>query len=130
MHYPCLIVGRLVMTAYLKKFITALAASGLAACGQSAIFSGARAEESQQVSTSLKTMGAPLALNSDLAAYSCGAHNVQICHFPPGNPDNRHTLCIGIPAVAHHLSEHQRDTYGDYLGPCAGSGGDSSGGSS
>ena len=36
-----------------------------------------------------------------------------ICHIPPGNPANAHTLCIGNPAVPHHLANH-----GDYLGPC------------
>jgi hypothetical protein len=38
---------------------------------------------------------------------------VTICHIPPGNPDNRHTITIGAPAVAAHVSEH-----GDYIGPC------------
>jgi hypothetical protein len=36
-----------------------------------------------------------------------------ICHIPPGNPANAHTLTVGDPAVAAHLSHH-----GDYLGPC------------
>ena len=38
---------------------------------------------------------------------------VTICHIPPGNPDNRHTITIGAPAVAAHVVEH-----GDYIGPC------------
>ena len=36
-----------------------------------------------------------------------------ICHVPPGNPANAHTLCIGNAAVAAHLRNHP-----DYLGPC------------
>jgi hypothetical protein len=36
-----------------------------------------------------------------------------ICHVPPGNPANAHTLCIGNAAVKHHLKNHP-----DYLGPC------------
>jgi hypothetical protein len=36
-----------------------------------------------------------------------------ICHVPPGNPANAHTLCIGNAAVKAHLSHHD-----DYLGPC------------
>jgi len=36
-----------------------------------------------------------------------------ICHVPPGNPANAHTLCIGNPAVGPHVHHH-----GDYLGPC------------
>jgi hypothetical protein len=36
-----------------------------------------------------------------------------ICHIPPGNPANAHTLCIGNAAVPAHLDNH-----GDHLGAC------------
>ena len=36
-----------------------------------------------------------------------------ICHIPPGNPANAHTLCIGNAAVPAHLDNH-----GDSLGAC------------
>jgi hypothetical protein len=36
-----------------------------------------------------------------------------ICHIPPGNPSNAHTLCVGSPAVPAHLA------HGDKLAPCA-----------
>jgi hypothetical protein len=35
-----------------------------------------------------------------------------VCHVPPGNPDNEHTIVVGVSAVAAHLR------HGDYLGPC------------
>jgi hypothetical protein len=35
-----------------------------------------------------------------------------ICHYPPGNPGNRHTIEVGQPAVPAHLA------HGDILGPC------------
>jgi hypothetical protein len=35
-----------------------------------------------------------------------------ICHLPPGNPANAHTLCVGTPAVRAHLD------HGDRLGSC------------
>ncbi len=35
-----------------------------------------------------------------------------ICHIPPGNPGNRHTIDVGQPSVAAHLA------HGDTLGPC------------
>lgn len=35
-----------------------------------------------------------------------------ICHIPPGNPENRHTIEVGQPAVPAHM-EH-----GDTMGPC------------
>jgi hypothetical protein len=37
---------------------------------------------------------------------------VLVCHVPPGNPDNAHTICISPNAVPAHLA------HGDYLGPC------------
>ena len=37
-----------------------------------------------------------------------------ICHVPPGNPPNAHTLTVGCSAVQAHLRNHP----GDCLGPC------------
>lgn len=37
---------------------------------------------------------------------------VTICHFPPGNPDNCHTLRVGETAVPAHLA------HGDFVGEC------------
>jgi hypothetical protein len=37
-----------------------------------------------------------------------------ICHVPPGNPANAHTLCIGNAAVPAHLGHH----HGDHVGAC------------
>ena len=50
----------------------------------------------------------------DLRACDPGnTKKTTICHIPPGNPANAHTLCIGNAAVPAHLHNH-----GDYLGPC------------
>ena len=38
---------------------------------------------------------------------------VTICHRPPGNPSNAHTITIGRPALQAHLG------HGDTLGPCS-----------
>jgi len=46
-----------------------------------------------------------------------------VCHIPPGNPANAHTICIGNAAVPAHLQNH-----GDFLGTCSCSGGGGSGG--
>jgi hypothetical protein len=35
-----------------------------------------------------------------------------ICHIPPGNPENAHTIVVGAPAVPAHLA------HGDTLGAC------------
>src|SRR5215216_2185179 len=42
-----------------------------------------------------------------------GVDHVVICHVPPGNPDNKHTITVGEPAVDAHVENH-----GDALGPC------------
>lgn len=52
--------------------------------------------------------------NDDLRACDAGdPRKTTICHVPPGNPANRHTLCIGNAAVDAHLDHHD-----DILGPC------------
>jgi len=38
----------------------------------------------------------------------------ELCHVPPGNPDNPQQLCIAPEAVPSHLAEHE----GDAVGPC------------
>jgi hypothetical protein len=40
-------------------------------------------------------------------------NKVCICHIPPGNPANAHTICISPNAVDAHITNH-----GDYLGEC------------
>jgi hypothetical protein len=42
-----------------------------------------------------------------------GVDHVVICHVPPGNPDNEHTIIVGEPAVDAHVDNH-----GDSMGPC------------
>lgn len=37
---------------------------------------------------------------------------VDVCHFPPGNPDNPQDLSVSEPAVKAHLA------HGDYIGDC------------
>lgn len=56
------------------------------------------------------------------AAYATGGHDggnggndndkVTICHIPPGNPDNAHTIRVSENAVDAHLD------HGDTLGKC------------
>jgi hypothetical protein len=52
--------------------------------------------------------------NADL--HACDPQDTKkttICHIPPGNPANAHTICVGNPAVPHHIQHH-----GDYVGIC------------
>jgi hypothetical protein len=43
---------------------------------------------------------------------------VCVCHHPPGNPDNAHTICIGPAAARAHLKHG--DTEGECPVPCDG----------
>ena len=53
-------------------------------------------------------------LNADLHACDPGSvKKTTICHIPPGNPANAHTICVGNAAVPAHLRNH-----GDSIGPC------------
>jgi hypothetical protein len=45
-----------------------------------------------------------------------------VCHIPPGNPANAHTICIGNAGVPAHLANH-----GDFVGTCSCGGGDGGG---
>jgi hypothetical protein len=42
-----------------------------------------------------------------------GVDKVTICHIPPGNPENAHTITVGAPAVEAHVTLH-----GDTIGEC------------
>jgi hypothetical protein len=52
---------------------------------------------------------------------ACPERQVTICHVPPGNPSNRHTISVGESAVPAHLR------HGDYEGPCRHRGDDENG---
>src|SRR5918998_1091260 len=41
-----------------------------------------------------------------------GGRKEYVCHIPPGNPANAHTIHVGYPAVDAHLA------HGDSLGRC------------
>lgn len=63
----------------------------------------------------IRTWGAPLSWGSTECTenYPVGPNGkVTICHLPPGNPNNAHTLQVGPPAVKAHLA------HGDWIGDC------------
>jgi len=53
------------------------------------------------------------AVTSANGALTCLHKKELICHVPPGNPANAHTICVGKPAVEPHQTHH-----GDALGAC------------
>lgn len=91
----------------------------------------------EQALASLAACGlADGSIDPDAHLHACDPQDVKkttICHIPPGNPANAHTICVGNPAVSHHIKNH-----GDYVGACqnetpcpppSSSGGSSGGGS-
>ena len=42
----------------------------------------------------------------------CGENKVNVCHYPPGNPENFHDICISYNGVQAHIK------HGDVLGKC------------
>lgn len=43
---------------------------------------------------------------------TCEAGKTLLCHYPPGHPENRHSICVGDPSVPAH------ERHGDTLGAC------------
>ena len=67
------------------------------------------------VATMLYVLGgfAGFALPGASAQYGYpGDKKVTICHRPPGNPSNAHTISVSENAVAAHMK------HGDTIGPC------------
>lgn len=67
-------------------------------------------------------------ITPDVDIHACAAGNTKkttICHIPPGNPANEHTICVGNAAVPAHVENHH-DTIGACPDepPCGGGGGD------
>ena len=60
------------------------------------------------------------AIRTENGQYVCESPSkVLVCHIPPGNPDNAHTICVSSHAVAPHQSHH-----GDPVGACLDGGGE------
>jgi hypothetical protein len=66
-------------------------------------------------------------ITPDVDVHACAAGDTKkttICHIPPGNPANEHTICVGNAAVPAHVQNHH-DTIGVCPDepPCGGGGG-------
>ncbi|WP_426733580.1 hypothetical protein [Myxococcus faecalis] len=114
----------LIATPSLVVALCALLASG---CGGSP---GPDAEPSTGAPQSGGLEGAPgtdegeaAGADSDDPFHPLNAGKVTLCHIPPGNPDNAHSITVGLAAVKAHVK------HGDTLGACdsepdAGTGGE------
>lgn len=71
-----------------------------------------------------------VANTSTLAEWDCtpgnsNNHKVNVCHVPPGNPANRHTICIDYSALPAHVIDFKPadnrcmgHISGCHIGPC------------
>lgn len=63
----------------------------------------------------------PGVIDDLVSQYGCGGKKISICHVPPGNPGNAHTICIAVQGA---VNGHDLDlatctsSVGDYCGPC------------
>lgn len=60
-------------------------------------------------------------LENVLKDHACGDNSskkVLVCHYPQGNPSNRHEICIGRAALRAHLSHSADAAHMDHLGAC------------
>lgn len=65
----------------------------------------------------LSGMGCSVNAPDPRACDPADTKKTTVCHIPPGNPSNAHTICVGNAAVPAHLD------HGDFLGTCSCTGG-------
>jgi hypothetical protein len=75
-------------------------------------------EEAGSYDSTLRDEQLNAAPTQDGQGQAAGSGKITLCHVPPGNPANAHTITVGEAAWKGH-----RNHKGDYLGPCNGSGG-------
>jgi hypothetical protein len=61
----------------------------------------------------LTDMGCTVNTPDPRACDPAGTKKTTVCHIPPGNPANAHTICVGNAAVPAHLD------HGDFVGTCS-----------
>jgi len=85
------------------KLFSSFILVGLAACGEPQV------DDASLYLTGTEE-GAITLANGQKA---CLGKKELICHIPPGNPANAHTICVSKHAVEPHQSHH-----GDLIGAC------------
>ena len=86
-----------------RILLTILAVLGLTACSSPT-----------NMKEQLVTQGCSVNAPDPRACDPADTQKTTICHIPPGNPANAHTICVGNAAVPAHLDNH-----GDFVGTCS-----------
>lgn len=85
----------------------------LVVCGAAGLACGVEEADPTLQLTGTESQPLVSVISDGGVVYDCPASKALVCHVPPGNPANAHTICVGKPAVNAHLSHHP-----DSLGPC------------
>ena len=64
--------------------------------------------------TSFSILAAAAVVLGAASSFAASPGKVDICHIPPGNPDNAHVINVSVRAIPAHLA------HGDTLGECGG----------
>jgi hypothetical protein len=83
-------------------FVTFFAVLGLTGCSTS-----------ESMKEQLIGQGCTVGQPDPRACDPADTQKTTICHIPPGNPANAHTICVGNAAVPAHVNNH-----GDFIGTC------------
>jgi hypothetical protein len=98
----------------MMTLVTVFGAAQLLGCGDPAPAPAASSTEALAALSACGLDDGTIETDAHLGGCDAGdAKKTTICHIPPGNPANAHTICVGNPAVPHHVKNH-----GDLVGPC------------
>src|SRR5882724_10163480 len=70
------------------------------------------AADTSSAENAVKNAGCTVNGTDPRACDPADTKKTTVCHIPPGNPGNAHTICVGNAAVPAHLD------HGDFLGTC------------
>lgn len=109
--------NRTVSRSSATTLLTALGGIALIGCGGQPVTPSDTATSANQALAAIAACGLDDGtIEPDAHLHACDPQDLKkttICHIPPGNPANAHTICVGNAAVSHHVKNH-----GDLIGPC------------
>jgi hypothetical protein len=108
--------NRALFSPSITTLLMALGGVSLSGCGDQAATPAATSSTNEALAALAACGLDDGTIEPDAHLRACDPQDVKkttICHIPPGNPANAHTICVGNAAVSHHVENH-----GDLVGPC------------
>ena len=99
---------------FVRKIFGIAVVLGLSACGapSSSVDEAASVDALTPAEAAAEAAACAAGLPDPRACDPADTKKATVCHIPPGNPANAHTICVGTAAVDAHLA------HGDHLGSC------------